>query len=271
MDAWVNIVVPPDDDEIASIDSFEQILGNIPRHVREIRELITRFETCHFKYQQHYRHILESIAALRPVIEVNKIGSKHPGHKSNEWRDDTTGRSQAGQQYISALRLWLGEELSDDIEVPEEGMLELRQRVNAWLGDKNDEKERLVRKLLNRLLWHSLNGYRSGAEPGGIEYQIEATDICNYAFPQNLERLLQGIGKHEPVRPFDGCGTYNPEIESFISKEFSKLCEWLKADTPNADLGLGEKQPIRVWLVACLAKTMKAHVHLADPLPKLVP
>jgi hypothetical protein len=270
MNAWVNIVVPPDDEEIASIDRLEQSLGNIPKHVCEIRELITRFETCHFKYQQHYQHIIESIVALRPVIEVNKIGSKHPGHNSNDWRNDTTGRSRVGRQYISALRFWLEEELYDDMEAPREGMLELRQRVNAWLGDRDDVKERLVRKLLNRLLWRSLNGYRSSYEPDGLEYQIEATDICNYAFPQNLERLLQGIGEHEPVRPFDGCGTYDSGIESYISKEFSKLSEWLKADTPNVDLGIGNKDPIRVWLVACLAKTMKSHVHLADPLPEFV-
>lgn len=58
----------------------------------------------------------------------------------------------------------------------------------------------LVRMLLARLLYRSVEEYRRGGEWRTLEYQIESTDICNYAFPQNLERLLQGIGKLQPVK-----------------------------------------------------------------------
>ena len=83
MNAWINIEVSPYDKEITVIDRLEEALGNIPGHVRQIRELITRFETCHFKYQQHYRHIMESIAILQPVVDVSRIGSNHPRHSGN--------------------------------------------------------------------------------------------------------------------------------------------------------------------------------------------
>ena len=269
MNAWINIDVLPNDEEIAAIDQMEQALSNIPKCVHQIRELITRFESCHFKYQQHYRHIVESIAILCPVVGVNRIGSSHPRHDGNAWRNDTTGRSRIGQQYIEALHSWLDEDSSNDVGVPGQETLELKQRVNVWLGDGSEERVRLVRMLLARLFWQSVEDYRRGGELSELEYQVERTDVCNYAFPQNIERLIQGIGKLEPVKSFDGCGTFDVETKLFINKEFSKLCKWLKTDTPGNDLGLGEKEPMKVWLVACLAKTLKESIHLSYPLPKI--
>ncbi len=268
MNAWINIEVLPDDEEIAAIDQMEHTLGNIPKRVHQIRELITRFESCHFKYQQHYRYIVESIAIVHPVIGVSEIGSNHPRHGGNAWRNDATGRSRVGQQYIDALHSWLDEDSSNDVGVPRQETLKPKQRVNVWLGDRSQERVRLVRMLLARLLWRSVEDYRRGGGLSELENQAERIDICNYAFPQNIERLIQGIGKLEPVKAFDGCGTFNTETKSFISKEFSKLCEWLKTDTPGNDLGLGEKKPTKVWLVACLAKTLKESIHLSYPLPK---
>ena len=269
MNAWINIEVLPNDEEIAAIDQMEQALGNIPKRIHQIRELITRFESCHFKYQQHYRHIVESIAMLSPVVRVSKIGSNHPSHGGNAWRNDTTGRSRIGQQYIEALHSWLDEDSSHNGGVPGQETLKLRQRVNVWLGDRNEERVGLVRMLLARLFGQSVEDYRRGGALSELEYQVERTDICNYAFPQNIERLIRGIGKLEPVKAFAGCGTFDVETKSSISKEFSKLCEWLKTDTPGNDLGLGEKVPMKVWLVACLAKTLKESIHLNYPLPKI--
>ena len=271
MNAWINIEVLPNDEEIAAIDQMEQALGNIPKRIHQIRELITRFESCHFKYQQHYRHIVESIAMLSPVVRVSKIGSNHPSHGGNAWRNDTTGRSRIGQQYIEALHSWLDEDSSHNGGVPGQETLKLRQRVNVWLGDRSEEKVGLVRMLLGRLLWlwQPMEEYRRGDKLSDLEYQAERTDICNYAFPQNIKRLIQAIGKQKPVDAFDGCGTFNVETRSFISEEFSKLCEWLKADALGNDLGLGEKEPMKVWLVACLAKTLKESVHLSYPLPQI--
>ncbi len=267
MNAWINIEVSPYDKEITVIDRLEEDLGNIPGHVRQIRELITRFETCHFKYQQHYRHIMESIAIMQPVVDVSRIGSHHPRHSGNAWKNDTTGRSRIGHHYILALRSWLEEDSTDSFD-EHDGTVEFKQRVKLWLGERSKSKDMLVRMLLARLLYRSVEEYRRGGELKILEYQIESTDICNYAFPQNLERLLQGIGNLQPVEAHDGCGTYNAEIKSFMIRRFSKLCEWLKSDIP--DLGFGKKEPARIWLVACFAKTMKEQIHLTDPLPELM-
>ena len=214
---------------------------------------------------------MESIAALHPMVVLSKIGSNHPYNGANAWKNDTTGRSRIGQQYIEALQSWIDEDSSSNVGVPGQEAQELKQRVNVWLGDRSEEKVGLVRMLLARLLWlwKPMEEYRRGDKLSDLEYQAERTDICNYAFPQNIERLIQAIGKQKPVDAFDGCGTFNVETRSFISEEFSKLCEWLKADALVNDLGLGEKEPMKVWLVACLAKTLKESVHLSYRLPEI--
>jgi hypothetical protein len=265
MNAWGNIEVSSNNPEILAIDRIEQTLGNVPKQVYKIRELITRFEACHFKYEKHYQHIIESIAALKPTVDVNSIGSYHPRHGEKVIDSDPTGHSQASQKYISALCFWL-DNTSVTIDKSQKGM---NQQVAVWLDEKNDAKKRLVSMLLDRLLYRSLEKYMCGSELKGLEYQIIATDICNYSFPQNIEKIIQGIGKLEAVKDFHGCGTTNSEIKSSISKKFKKLCTWLKEDMPNADSKLGEKDSIKVWLVACLAKTIKEQIQLLDPIPDL--
>jgi len=107
MDAWSNIEISPDDPEIIAIDELEKALGDLPLHIRNIRELITRFEMCHFKYQQHCRYLKESNACLYPVKNCSRIGTNHISNGEKAPRRETTGRSTAGQRYIKALNKWL--------------------------------------------------------------------------------------------------------------------------------------------------------------------
>jgi hypothetical protein len=64
MKAWSNIQISPQDPEIVKINNLEKKLGELPDKVYKIRELISRFEVCHFKYQQHLRKIKGSIIDL---------------------------------------------------------------------------------------------------------------------------------------------------------------------------------------------------------------
>lgn len=264
---WSNIEVSSNDQEILAIDRMEHALGNIPKRVYKVRELITRFESCHFKYQRHYQYIIKSIAALHSIINIDMIGSHHPCYGKKAIDKDTTGRSQVGQQYISALNFWLNNTSTTSYD----SQKKMNKRIALWLDEKNDAKEKLVTMLLDRLLNRSLEKYFQDGIPKGLEYQIMATDICNYAFPQNIDQVIQAIGKLEPVKNFHGCGTTNSEIKSFISREFKRLCLWLTDDMSSINLKLGEKEPMKIWLVACLAKTMKEQIHLVYPLPELVP
>ena len=270
MDQWINIEVAPDDEEILALNQFELQLKNMPEQVYKVRELITRFEVCHFKYRRHYECIIKSIAALRPVVEVDEIGLRHLRYGYDEWRNDTSGRSRLGHTYVSALSLWLGEDICENLEIPEKEISEMREHINEMLGGKDEKKIKLVHMLIARLLWRSVAQYRSGGELSELEYQIEATDICNYAFPRNLDKVIKGIGKLEPVKEFQGCGTFDSEIKSFLKGEFKNLCTWISKGGQSGEIYLGEKEAMKIWLAACLAKTIKEDLHLSEALPKLV-
>ncbi len=109
MSVWSNIEILPQDAEIVEIDKLEETLGKIKKNVQKIRELITRFEVCHYKYQQHFRHIKDSILRLRPNVEPTQIGANHISKDKDVLDNDKTGRSILGQQYVNSLMKWLGD------------------------------------------------------------------------------------------------------------------------------------------------------------------
>ncbi len=93
-------------------------------------------------------------------------------------------------------------------------------------------------------------------------------DICHYAFPKNLDLLLQGIGRMEPINNFEGCGSFNTDIKTYVEKQFSILCDYLKSNSNKKNLNQDEK--IKLWLIACLAKTLKEQVGLKKSLHQLI-
>ena len=88
-------------------------------------------------------------------------------------------------------------------------------------------------------------------------------DICHNAFAENLDLLLQGIGKMTAVDEFEGCGSFNSNIKAFVEKEFSGLNDLFKSliSTGKSD----KNESINRWLVASLTKTLKEQVNLTKP------
>ena len=158
MNAWSNIPISSQDVEIIEINKLEARLGKLPANIYKIRELITRHEVCHFKYQQHIKKIKDSIISLEPDVATDTIGINHIQHGENAWKNDVTGRSLLGQQYVWAIKNWL-----KDIhpkEIPHKYDKKLGQKVQKWMGGKNVDKIRLVRLLLARLTWELLESQR---------------------------------------------------------------------------------------------------------------
>ena len=269
MNAWSNIETSPQDSEIIEIDKFEKSLGNISVNVKKIRELITRFEVCHFKYQQHLKNIKDSILNLKPAEEPKKIGANHISKGKNAWKKDKTGRSSLGHQYLHALTNWLNEH--SQVKLSEHYNKQLCQQVAVWLGVKNPEKERLVRLLVARLTWNwkSYEEYQHGGEYKELEYQVCKMDICHYAFPKHLDSLLKGIGRMKPIKNFEGCGTFSADTKTYIDEQFSILCDYLKYNIYSNNINMGKNEQIKLWLIACLAKTLKEQVGLKKPIREL--
>jgi hypothetical protein len=87
----------------------------LPDKVTRIREHITRFEVCHFKYQHHLKKIKDSINDLETNVDTAKIGINHIQHGEKVLNKDTTGKSQIGIQYVWALNAWLYENYKNEI------------------------------------------------------------------------------------------------------------------------------------------------------------
>ena len=269
MNVWSNIEVSREDAEIASINKLEEALGKYPDNARLIRELITRFEACHFKYQQHLIIIRESIKDLNPHIDPANIGQNHIQHGDKAWKSDRTGRSLMGQQYIWALHNWLDN--TDSIKPPEYNE-QLSREVEAWLGEMSPEKDNLVRLLLARLTWNwktleelsqkSMEEISREGVDTGLEYQIYRMDICHFAFPVHLINILRGIGKMSPMDKFVGCGTYNSSIRKSMHAELTKINNWLLSRKEAGIAKQDQEELTRIWLFACLAKTIKEQVGL---------
>ncbi len=269
MNTWSNIQISPQDTEIIKINNLKKRLGELPDKVIRIRELITRFEVCHFKYQQHLKKIKDSISELNPNVDTSKIGTNHIQHGENVLNTDTTGKSLIGQQYVWALKKWLNDngknEISDNYDK------KLGQQIQKWLGDKNPDKIRLVRLLLARLTWDwtSYEKLQHGGKFKDIEFQASRQDICHYAFPKNLDLLLEGIGQMKAVEEerFEGCGSYNTEIKVYLEKEFLDLNNTLKSFQVNN--GLNKNDLVKTWLIACLAKTIKENINISVPITEI--
>jgi hypothetical protein len=260
---WSNIQTAAQDPEVGIINEFEEKLGELPDHINKIRELITRLEVCHFKCEHHIEKIIDSILTLAPKVAPEKIGINHIQHGENAWKNDLTGKSLLGQQYIWAMKSWI-----EDIptkNVPGKYDKEIGQKVRGWLGNKQAYKIRLVRLLLARLTWDwtPYEELQRGGEYEELEFQICRMDICHYAFPTNLERMLIGIGQMRPIENFEGCGSFNVDIQEFVKKKLIVLSDLFES-LHNNDTSDNSSQT-KAWLTACLIKTLKAQVDLSEP------
>ena len=252
---WMNIVVKPEDEEIQQIDRLEQRASPLPPVAWTIRELITRLEICHFKIERHICRILEVIGSLRLEQDPKRIGRAHPKSGETAWLRDRTGRSRPAQEMIWALQRWLAAVPRVEAN-PHEIPPSLLEKVERALGESDPRKAILVAALLNRLL---LKADRQPLPPAlaGFWLQIEATDICHYAFPGNLERMIEAIGRLEPVRDFVGCGSYDQVRRSLAQEYVRALRGWLHGEPGHLAGELGDRTPAKEWLAACLAKTLK--------------
>jgi len=260
MEPWSNIEITSDDPEILKIGKIQELLGDIPQKTLQIRELISGFEVCHFKYLQHINYIKSSITKLKPNIELQRIGAHHIRQAEVEWMKDKSGRSRVGQQYISALTGWLKED--PGVEQKNESHEKSEEMIWGWLGERDMEKIRLVKLLVARLKWDwaSYEKLLKGADQDELEFQVCRMDICHYTFPDNMDRIIQAIGRKQPVENFEGCGSYNQEIKNQIEKEFKLINDQLESFDPGNEKNLD--QFARLWLISCLAKTIKEQTGL---------
>ncbi len=126
----------------------------------------------------------------------------------------------------------------------------------------------IVKLLLARLTWDwtSYEKLQHGGKFKDIESQAGRLDICHYAFPNNLDLFLKGIGQMKAVEEnrFEGCGSFNTVTKVYLKKEFLDLNNTLKSLLINDKLNKDDL--IRIWLMLCLAKTIKENLKISIPI-----
>ncbi|WP_445475420.1 hypothetical protein ACT9XH_01350 [Methanococcoides methylutens] len=269
LEPWANLGFEHPDSEIVEIYQLEQHLGTLPQVAEDIRNLITRLEICHFKFERHILRIIGSIGSMKLNLYPDSIGSAHPKCGENAWQADKTGRSRKGQEYIWALQTWLsGEQLpeGDTRGIPGK----LFEEIYSSLGQRDKHKELLVSALLDRLLWNFETERSTLIEQfETLIYQIDRTDICHYAFPENIKKTIEAIGELSPSTDFEGCGSSDEEHQKISLKSFTNLAAWLQGEINETGRPLGERTLLKRWLVACLAKTIKELAGLEKSMPEL--
>ena len=143
----------------------------------------------------------------------------------------------------------------------------MEEHITELLKERNNEKEKLVELLINRLLWRPIKRHSLGIQLDRLQDQIERTDICHYTFPDNIERVIAGIGSMALVKDFQGCGSYNSKIKREVSVWYLQQCKWINGEPGYLDRVLGKRNNVKIWLATCLAKTLKEQVSLINKLP----
>ncbi len=138
------------------------------------------------------------------------------------------------------------------------------------LGEGDKHKEALVSALLDRLLWNFETERNTLAEEfEDLIYQIDRTDICHYAFPENIKKTIGAIGELSPSPDFEDCDSSDEEHQKIALQYFTHLTAWLQGEINEPGRTLGKKTLLKRWLVACLAKTIKELAGLEENMSEL--
>ena len=69
------------------------------------------------------------------------------------------------------------------------------------------------------------------------------------------------------IEDFEGCGSFDNSIKKFVEKKLDALIDLSKS--LHEKNGSDQRNQIRIWLLACLIKTLKEQVELSEPLIEL--
>jgi hypothetical protein len=126
---------------------------------------------------------------------------------------------------------------------------------------------------LRRLLDVEMGTEGMAGEAHAIRGEITKIEACHLRCVQNVEQILEMIGKMEPATVL-GCGDVDAKLAEELRGTIAAAAAWV--DGNEQDAGelkevLGERTPQKQWLVACLCKTLAKqleHCQGDEPLPQ---
>lgn len=238
-----------DDPEWAALVQREAELEPMSPEAAAIRERIASMEPCHTCYADNVQRVL------------TMIGSMQPG-PIFDCGDADDQRRHAARRYREALAAWLeGEGDGDTAESRE---------VAQRLGQRDPDKERLVRHLMHKLEDNGYHAYpweeEDFAKP---ESRITHLEICSHYWEQSLDVVLREIGAGQRLADwhtangFNACGDALNRAAQ-LNEILERADAWLGGRPADAgDLGgmLGRPTPEKTWLLQSLCKHIRTASH----------
>ena len=231
-----------DPDWVRLIDQ-ELALEPLPGEAQDVRLEISRMEHCH----ESFRANAEAVVAM-----ISTFGDGHAGTRVLDCGEVGEHRLARIEDFLAALRRW-----RDGVT----GTGALDRTVNALCGAPDARKLDLVGHLIERL---KDNAYPHGHDHwGSTEPLINHLEHCSVRWERSLLATLKGIGSG--IRTFEfhvdggwcSCGDA-PDRVTELRDLLRDLDAWLD-DRAGAELG--ERTPVKTWLVGSLVKHMRSQRH----------
>ena len=259
---WFNVKLTDDpgswDDEIKLLNNMESELDEITDDQRLIRAQMAEFCRYHPTFPQSIEAICDEIG-MGKFSNPIKVGCEGRGLlESLGYHDKYSVDNQVKESligYKTSLEKWLSKGTP---EIP------LDEKVQIFLAEWTEEKGNTVQKILESInpedmsiaQLRELSEKKSGGRPFNCFNCLPTdTDVpgCKCSYAMLIDAGLLTISGKDEFKTF---------FEKSILEYSIALNTWLKGE-PAKGLGvrvhtlLGTKDDAKVWLAACLLKTIK--------------
>jgi hypothetical protein len=290
---WINVSSIPDE-EMYEIDRMEDNLKFKTLKEKEniyfIRRYITRFEKCHHKALQRLYKLILAIGRGKLDIYQKSKKERQQTQSVQEWKnawkilearvkDSVNNIKDLSYNGITAHELM--KEIGTHTPLKEWQVQRLADRIHGFLTEYNllddefkyhelekepqyyQDNPKFYNKTKNIIIHDTLNGK---PREWPLTLAIDLFNPCNWNHTQNLFQLLKVInGKTHLEKPLIVCiqdFDSHPNYKDFLIIEKTLRAYWdgtFKPENINKEIlkTLGQKNPIKFWLVRSLEKTLK--------------
>ena len=301
---WINCFAPDDerffdDHDIVLIDQMGDALSPLDENVKQLRQIITRFEACYHEADREAEYITESIGAghcleqsqQRPAGRQAEL--THARDILTLWCDDPQAAlenvSSPGGEFSAAhlcyaleqptpLKIWQVQRVVDKVSQalderhPYHFMAlnvgEYGEETHESLDGPYQSDLGFLKETRETLIYDSVDGQASKVS---LAYAIDLLQPCCWDFVGSLVTLLGAIGGDcHPQRPLACCARNikrSPlcdrlNVISDTLHFFWKDDKTLEARDDRILASLGTSTPGKRWLAASLDKTIRLHLTL---------
>jgi hypothetical protein len=297
---WQNCILPDeksflDDEELAAIDAMEDSIAPLDDQTIAVRQLITRFESCYHEADKEAELIVKSIGSGQPPEESGKRPPQRKRQLQNshdilsawcqgdyaKYKDLDVGGIPADELTgflgkTTALKIWEVQRVIDKLKEALDASCRYHTMALDFsesgepgavkAGEHYKDQPDFLDQTKAALIHDTVDGRKNQIS---LAMAIDRLQPCNWNFVDNLVIIVRAIGGDlHPEKSFACCErnvllTPLGDRLKIISNTLRAFWQGRERDKDiDADIltALGQKTPVKSWLVASLDKTMKSQL-----------